>query len=87
MGRKKRLCDGLRVRYEKRADLHEVFLSLACALICWSVVESRAGGLSKPRFGKLNSAGIICSFAYSPLATFRMGTSGSASFQRARKSL
>lgn len=52
MGRKKRLCDGLRVRYEKRADLHEVFLSLACALICWSVVESRAGGLSKPRFGK-----------------------------------
>jgi len=25
----------LRVRYEKRADFHEAFLSLACALICW----------------------------------------------------
>jgi transposase len=25
----------LRVRYEKRADIHEAFLSLACALICW----------------------------------------------------
>jgi hypothetical protein len=25
----------LRVRYDKRADIHEAFLSLACALICW----------------------------------------------------
>jgi transposase len=25
----------LRVRYEKRADMHEAFLSLGCALICW----------------------------------------------------
>jgi transposase len=25
----------LRVRYEKRADIHEAFLTLACALICW----------------------------------------------------
>ena len=25
----------LRVRYEKRADIHEAFLSLACALIYW----------------------------------------------------
>ena len=25
----------LRVRYEKRADIHETFLSLGCALICW----------------------------------------------------
>ncbi len=25
----------LRVRYEKRADIHEAFLSLGCALICW----------------------------------------------------
>ena len=52
MGRKKRLCDGLRVRYEKRADLHEVFLFLARALICWSAIESGAGGLSTPQFGK-----------------------------------
>jgi Transposase DDE domain len=25
----------LPVRYEKRADVHEAFLSLGCALICW----------------------------------------------------
>jgi transposase len=25
----------LRVRYEKRADIHTAFLSLACVLICW----------------------------------------------------
>ena len=24
----------LRVRYDKRADIHEAFLSLGCALIC-----------------------------------------------------
>lgn len=27
----------LRVRYEKRADLHEAFLTLGCILICWEV--------------------------------------------------
>ena len=25
----------LRVRYDKRADIHEALLSLGCALICW----------------------------------------------------
>ena len=25
----------LRVRYDERADIHEAFLSLGCALICW----------------------------------------------------
>jgi len=25
----------LRVRYDKRADIHQAFLSLGCALICW----------------------------------------------------
>jgi transposase len=25
----------LRVRYEKRADIHEAFLALGCILICW----------------------------------------------------
>ena len=25
----------LRVRYDKRADIHEAFLSLGCAWICW----------------------------------------------------
>jgi Transposase DDE domain len=30
----------LRVRYEKRADIHEAFLSMACALICWNTLEN-----------------------------------------------
>jgi transposase len=25
----------LKVRYERRADIHEAFLTLGCALICW----------------------------------------------------
>jgi hypothetical protein len=25
----------LHVRYDKRTDIHEAFLSLGCALICW----------------------------------------------------
>jgi transposase len=29
----------LRVRYERRADVHEAFLSLGCALICWKIVQ------------------------------------------------
>ncbi len=32
----------LRVRYEKRPDLHEAFLSLGCALICWNALASCA---------------------------------------------
>jgi transposase len=27
----------LRVRYDRRADIHEAFLSLGCALICWNL--------------------------------------------------
>jgi transposase len=30
----------LRVRYEKRADIHEAFLSLGCALICWHFLRA-----------------------------------------------
>jgi transposase len=29
----------LRVRYEKRADIHEAFLALGCILICWRFLE------------------------------------------------
>lgn len=29
----------LRVRYEKRDDIHEAFLILACLLICWRRVQ------------------------------------------------
>ena len=28
----------LRVRFERRADIHEAFMRLACALICWRVL-------------------------------------------------
>jgi hypothetical protein len=28
------------VRYEKRADIHEAFLSLGCALICWRFLRA-----------------------------------------------
>jgi IS5 family transposase len=29
----------LKVRYERRADVHRVFLDLGCALICWNRVR------------------------------------------------
>lgn len=28
----------LRVRYERRADIHEAFLTIGCILICWNFV-------------------------------------------------
>jgi transposase len=31
----------LRIRYDKRADIHEAFLSLGCALICWHALRKR----------------------------------------------
>jgi len=30
----------LRVRYERRADIHEAFLALGCILICWRFLTS-----------------------------------------------
>jgi transposase len=30
----------LTVRYERRADVHEAFLTLGCALICWNFVKA-----------------------------------------------
>ena len=29
----------LTVRYERRADIHQAFLSLGCALICWNRLQ------------------------------------------------
>jgi transposase len=29
----------LRIRYERRSDIHEAFLSLACALVCWKCLD------------------------------------------------
>jgi transposase len=34
----------LRVRYEKRADIHEALLALACALLCWKVLQRHGSG-------------------------------------------
>jgi len=36
----------LRVRYEKRADMHEALLALACALLCWNILERYSGKAS-----------------------------------------
>ena len=35
----------LRVRYDKRADIHEAFLSLGCAWICWQSLQKADDGL------------------------------------------
>ena len=35
----------LKVRYERRADIHQAFLNLGCALICWKRVQA-AGDLA-----------------------------------------
>jgi transposase len=29
----------LRIRYERRSDIHEAFLSLGCALVCWKCLD------------------------------------------------
>jgi transposase len=29
----------LTIRYERRADIHQAFLSLGCALICWNYLQ------------------------------------------------
>ncbi len=29
----------LRIRYERRAELHQAFLSLPCSLICWKFID------------------------------------------------
>lgn len=31
----------LRIRYERRADLHQAFLQLGCTLICWYALQDR----------------------------------------------
>ena len=33
----------LTVRYERRADIHQAFLSLGCALICWNALQQESG--------------------------------------------
>jgi transposase len=31
----------LSVRYERRADIHQAFLTLGCALVCWNYLHDR----------------------------------------------
>jgi hypothetical protein len=33
----------LRTRFERRSDIHEAFLKLACALVCWNSSAERSG--------------------------------------------
>jgi hypothetical protein len=33
----------LRVRCDKRADIHEAFLTLGCALVCWQFLRKTGG--------------------------------------------
>ncbi|MDP9868906.1 hypothetical protein J2S55_008172 [Streptosporangium brasiliense] len=41
----------LRIHWEIRADIHQAFLSLACALICWR----RLNSLIRPPLGRRDS--------------------------------
>lgn len=50
----------LKVRYERRADIHQAFLSLGCALICWKALNNEAavrsvGLLSPPHPNNTNN--------------------------------
>ncbi len=38
----------LRLRYEKRAEMHKALLSLACALICWNFLQGHFRDLRLP---------------------------------------
>lgn len=29
----------LRIRFERRADIHEAFLKLGCSMICWNILQ------------------------------------------------
>lgn len=33
----------LKVRYERRADIHQAFLSFGCALLCWAALQRCSG--------------------------------------------
>jgi transposase len=37
----------LRIRYEKRADIHEAFLALGCILICWKFLAGEGRPLRR----------------------------------------
>lgn len=32
-------CRRLRVRYERQGDIHQAFLSIGCAMICWKYIQ------------------------------------------------
>jgi transposase len=50
----------LRVRYDKRADIHEAFLSLACVWICWQSLRARV----RPRYrGAVRKNNMNCRIA------------------------
>jgi transposase len=56
----------LRVRYDKRADIHEAFRSLACVWICWqslrATVRPRYGGAVREKKMSKESRGAMLRF-------------------------
>jgi len=34
-------CRRLQIRWERRDDIHQAFLDLGCALICWTIYQRR----------------------------------------------
>lgn len=39
----------LRIRWEHRSDIHEAFLHLGCALICWRQIQKELAALKQSR--------------------------------------
>jgi hypothetical protein len=65
----------------------ELFVQLLCNQLVYEPIACvNHQGIASDVEVLISSIGRYCSFAYSALASFRMGMSGSASFQRARKS-
>ena len=64
-----------RIRYEKRVDIHEAFLALACALICWAVLQKHAAGLHS---GTIECGGLGAN-SFQMCATVPRGTALSSS--------
>jgi Transposase DDE domain len=66
----------LHVRYEKRADIREGFLSLGCILICWRFLAARNSGEQVTGTSTLHSLTGIAPWivlAFPPLCLSKIG--------------
>ena len=41
----------LRIRFDRRADIHEAFLKFGCALLCWNIQTSGLDGIVGGKYG------------------------------------